>query len=158
MAATKGNQWWKLRSKHGRDKIFQTPEAMWDAAAEYFQWCDENPLIEIDFRGKDSDQVQLPRMRAYTMIGACHRMDVCEAYFNAFEARIKEKTDKTSKDFVAVITRIREVVRQQKFEGAAAGFLNPTIISRDLGLKDSQEISLSGSISTTTTYVLKRRK
>ena len=32
-----------LRSKHGRDKLFATPELLWDAACEYFQWCDENP-------------------------------------------------------------------------------------------------------------------
>ena len=27
MAAPKGNQFWMLRSKHGRDKLFATPEA-----------------------------------------------------------------------------------------------------------------------------------
>ena len=43
MAAPKGNQFWMLRSKHGRDKLFATPEALWEAACEYFQWCDENP-------------------------------------------------------------------------------------------------------------------
>lgn len=42
MAAPKGNQFWMLRSKHGRDKLFATPEALWEAACEYFQWCDEN--------------------------------------------------------------------------------------------------------------------
>ena len=29
MAAPKGNQFWMLRSKHGRDKLFATPEALW---------------------------------------------------------------------------------------------------------------------------------
>ena len=43
MAAPKGNKFWMLRSKHGRDKLFATPELLWDAACEYFQWCDENP-------------------------------------------------------------------------------------------------------------------
>ena len=38
MAAPKGNQFWMLRSKHGRDKLFATPEALWEAACEYFQW------------------------------------------------------------------------------------------------------------------------
>ena len=45
MAAPKGNQFWMLRSKHGRDKLFATPEALWEAACEYFQWCDENPCL-----------------------------------------------------------------------------------------------------------------
>jgi hypothetical protein len=157
MAATKGNRWWERRSKHGRDKIFKTPEAMWDAAAEYFAWADDHPLMEVDYRGKDIEQVELPKMRAYTIIGVCHMMGVNEKYFNDFEKGIEGKTDKISKGFSDVITRIREVIKQQKFEGAAAGFLNPTIIARDLGLKDKQEIQHSGSIETTQ-YQIKRRK
>jgi hypothetical protein len=38
--APKGNEFWKLRSKHGRDKLFATPELFWQAALEYFQWND----------------------------------------------------------------------------------------------------------------------
>lgn len=41
-----GNQFWKRRSKHGRDKLFKTPDVLWEAACEYFQWCDDNPLLE----------------------------------------------------------------------------------------------------------------
>ena len=43
MAAPLGNQFWKLRSKHGRDYLFATPEALWEAACEYFNWCDGHP-------------------------------------------------------------------------------------------------------------------
>ena len=54
MGAPTGNEFWKLRSKHGRDKLFQSPELLWDAAEEYFQWSVDNPLIEIDYKGKDA--------------------------------------------------------------------------------------------------------
>ena len=43
MAASKNNQFWKLRNKHGRDTLFSSPELLWSAACEYFDWCDENP-------------------------------------------------------------------------------------------------------------------
>ena len=46
MGAPKGNQFWKARAKHGRDKIFKTPDALWKAACEYFEWVDDNPLEE----------------------------------------------------------------------------------------------------------------
>ena len=36
MAASKNNQFWKLRSKHGRDTLFSSPELLWSAAYEYF--------------------------------------------------------------------------------------------------------------------------
>ena len=40
MGAPKNNQFWKLRSKHGRDKIFKTPKILWEAACDYFEWCE----------------------------------------------------------------------------------------------------------------------
>jgi len=54
MAAPKGNQFWKTRSSHGRNPIFPTPDALWDAACEYFQWVEDNPLWEdrlVTFQG-----------------------------------------------------------------------------------------------------------
>lgn len=140
MAAPVGNEFWKLRSRHGRHTIFATPEIMWEAACEYFQWCVDNPLIEVDFRGKDAYEVNLPRMRAFTLQGLCRWLGVNTKYFNEFESQIEKKSTDMDKDFSEVITRIRDTIFQQKFEGAAAGFLNANIISRDLGLADKKDI------------------
>lgn len=135
MAAPKGNQFWKLRSKHGRDKLFASPDLLWEAACEYFEWCEKNPLIEIDFKGKDADKVELPKMRVFTLQGLCLYMDCSTSYFRQFKSERSE-----NKDFVTVIEKIEETVYNQKFTGAAAGFLNANIISRDLGLLDRSEI------------------
>lgn len=144
MAAPKNNQFWKLRSKHGRDKIFGTPEVMWDAACEYFTWIEENPLIEIDFRGSNPPvKVEIPKMRAMTLEGLCSYLSVNRTYFNDFADSIKGKKDELSLGFSDVLTRIRETLYRQKFEGAAGGFLNPNIIARDLGLSDKQEIEVT---------------
>lgn len=142
MAAPKGNKFWQQRSKHGRDALFESAEKMWESACEYFEWCDENPLIEIDFKGKDADRVELPKMRAYTMQGLCLYLDCNTDYFRQFKLSELGK----SKDFSWVITRIEEVIYQQKFTGAAAGFLNPNIIARDLGLADKKEVENTGNI------------
>ena len=146
MAAPKGNQIWKLRSKHGRDKIFKTPEIMLEACYEYFQWCVDNPLIEtvpMKYKiSRDEENIsheQVPKMRAFTLEGLCIFLDVNTIYFNDFERLIKDKDDEMSKDFSKVITHIREIIRNQKFVGAAGGFLNPNIIARDLGLVDKKD-------------------
>lgn len=136
MGAPKGNQFWKLRAKHGRDTLFESPELLWDAATEYFEWCDNNPLIEIDFKGKDADRVELPKMRPYTLHGLCLYLDCSTSYFREF----KNSERKSKKDFMSVITRIEETIYNQKFTGAASGFLNPNIIARDLGLVDKKEV------------------
>ncbi len=83
--APKGNQFWKLRSKHGRDKLFATPELLWQAACEYFQWCEDNPIIEVDYKGKDAERGEIPRIRAYTIHGLCLYLDTNPSYFNEFE-------------------------------------------------------------------------
>lgn len=142
MAAPKGNKFWQLRSKHGRDKLFKTPDLMWQAACEYFEWCDNNPLMETVVHGKDSTIIQLPKMRPYTIHGLCSYLDCNTQYFKTFKAQLTEK----DKDFNTVITRIEEIIYRQKFEGASCGFLNPNIIARDLGLTDKQQIEHSGQI------------
>ena len=148
MAAPKGNQFWKLRSKHGRDKLFTTPELLWETACEYFEWIDENPLIQIDYRGKDADKVELPHTRPYTIQGLCLYLDCNTAYFRQFEASLKDKDDDISNNFSTIITRINETIYKQKFEGAACGFYNANIIARDLGLSDKKDLTSSDGTMT----------
>lgn len=136
MGAPKGNQFWKLRSKHGRDKLFATPELLWEAACEYFQWCDNNPWYKIDFRGKDNEEVKIPTERPYTLTGLCLYLNCNQAYFRNFKLQLP----KDEKDFNAIITRIEEVIETQQFEGAIVGAYNANIIARKLGLSDKAEI------------------
>lgn len=135
-----GNKFWEQRAKHGRNKLFAEPKLLWKAAVEYFTWCENNPLYEVDFRGKDAIEVKIPKMRAFTLSGLCLFLDVNIKYFYQFQNAIDGKIDDESRDFSNTITRIIETIYTQKFTGAAAGFLNPNIIARDLGLTDKQEI------------------
>lgn len=132
MAAPLGNQFWKLRSKHGRDKLFATPELLWEAACEYFQWADENPITKQDYVGKDGEEVQRKLGRPYTQSGMCVYLDCSEQMFREAKER---------KEFTEVCTRISQIIRTQKFEGASVGIFNHNIIARDLGLKDSSDIT-----------------
>jgi len=136
-----GNQFWRIRSKHGRDKLFATAKLLLDACCEYFQWCDENPFLEeIAFSTKDGiKKSTLNKMRPYTLQGLTSYLDCNTVYFNHFEEDLKGKEDETSKDFSKVITCVREIIYNQKFSGAASGFFNSNIIARDLGLADVQK-------------------
>lgn len=145
MGAPKGNEFWKQRAKHGRDKLFKTPQLLLEAATEYFQWCIDNPLMEsqlVKYRD-EYEMAEIPKMRPYTLSGLCIYLDCNQVYFNQFENGLKDKGKENwseeDKDFSKVVTRIREIIYTQKYEGAASGFLNPNIIARDLGLVDKQE-------------------
>lgn len=69
-------------------------------------------------------------MRAMTLSGLCLFLDIADNTFRLYRAR---------DDFKEVTEKIDQVIRWQKFTGAAAELLNPVIIARDLGLKDSHE-------------------
>ena len=135
-----GNKFWLQRSKHGRDKIFKTPEIMLEAAYDYFDFQSEQKWEKTDFRGKESKEVKIPVSSPFTLTGLCIYLGVNTVYFTQFEGTLKDKTDETSKEFSKVITHIREVIFTQKYEGAAVGAYNANIISRDLGLIDRQEL------------------
>ena len=141
MGAPKGNQFWKLRSKHGVDKLFKTPELMLEAASEYFNWVDENPFTEeiaFHHQGKIT-KTTVSKKRPYTIMALCSYLGCNSQYFSQFEAKLAGKEDKESKDFALIVSHIRETIYNQKFEGAAAGFFNSNIIARELGLSDKSE-------------------
>jgi hypothetical protein len=150
MGAPIGNEFWKLRSKHGRDTLFASPELMEEAIHEYFQWCINNPFKKAeaktvnigDYQSK-VEIAELPVMRPFTIQGLCGYIDCNTRYFSEFEANLIGKTDELSKGFSAVITRARDVIYRQKFEGAASGFFNANIIARDLGLKDESNVNVN---------------
>lgn len=141
-----GNQFWKLRAKHGREKIFSSPELLREAAYEYFDYIESNPLEQEEIvKYKDCYQmVNVTKKRVFQIGGLCIFLGINIQYFDDFEESLKGKDDSISKDFSLIITHIREVIRLQKFEGAASGFFNPTIIARDLGLKDKTDITTNG--------------
>lgn len=132
-----GNDFWKHHSKHGRDKIFTTPEILWEAACEYFEWVKENPLYEVIIQG--GKEFTLPKMRAMTEGGLCIFLAVESRTFRNY----CDKENESYKAFFPVTSQIKEIIRTQKFEGASAGFLNANIIARDLGLTDKQEVQIT---------------
>ncbi|EMH6405725.1 TPA: DNA-packaging protein [Providencia alcalifaciens] len=133
MAAPKGNRFWEARSSHGRDPKFKSPDDLWGACCEYFQWVEDNPLWEMKAFSYQGEVTQEPvaKMRAMTISGLCLFLDIADSTWQLYRAR---------EDFMVVTTRAEKVIYDQKFSGAAADLLNANIIARDLGLKDRQEV------------------
>nr|WP_304655018.1 DNA-packaging protein [Neorhizobium galegae] len=140
MAAPKGNKFWMARSSHGDKPMFASPDILWNASIEYFAWVEANPLWEMKAFASGGKVVtrQLPKMRAMTISGLCIFLDIARRTWDGYRAR---------EDFVPVVTRVEEIISAQKFEGAAADLLNANIIARDLGLRDKQDVDLSGKVT-----------
>lgn len=139
MAFKHGNQFWKKRTKHGREKLFESPEALWEACCEYFDEVENNPLQAaelVKFQGKYKT-AKIAKMRAMTIVGLCIFLDIDETTWRDW---------RNDDDFSPITTRVDAIIRTQKFEGAAAELLNPNIIARELGLSDKKDHSIRAGV------------
>lgn len=133
MAAPKGNQFWMLAKNAGRPLEY-TPEEFLNVAFEYFQWATENPWYKKEaIKGGDlaGKIVDVPIDRPFTIHGLCIFAGIVIQTFENYAKR---------EEFMEIVTRIRGIIYNQKFEGAAVGAYNSNIIARDLGLADKKEV------------------
>lgn len=139
MGFPEGNQFWKQRSKHGRDKIFSSPVILWDAACEYFEWCDAHPWLKHEaVKAGDhyGENVTSPVQRPYTLEALAIFLDIDVHTFENY------CSNESYRDFFTIANKIKSIIKNQKFEGATVGAFNANIIARDLGLTDKQEHSV----------------
>jgi hypothetical protein len=134
MSAPAGNQFWKQRATHGREKIWETPELLWESCMEYFEATDNRKWIKKDWVGKDAEEVERETETPYTWTGLYLFLDCVHSTWQEYEKR---------QDFTAITARVRHIIYTQKFEGAAVGAFNANIIARDLNLKDSTETDVN---------------
>jgi hypothetical protein len=132
MGAPTGNHFWKQRSKHGRDRIINDPNSLEESAIEYFQWCEDNPVQVTEVHGKDASLIVIPKRRVF-------QKDALALFCGVATWRTIDQLKEISKDFLQVITRIENIIKTQKFEGASIGQFNSNIIARDLGLVDNKQ-------------------
>lgn len=117
-------------SRMGPPIIAETPEQLWDMCKGYFEWVHENPLMEskvAQAKGLPT-LIEIPKMRAMTIQGMCLFLNIDESTWYDWR--------KNRDDLSKIISHAENIIRTQKFEGAAAEFLNANIIARDLGLVD----------------------
>lgn len=131
MAAPEGNQFWKLRSKHGRDKIWTDPEVLLKACLEYFEVTDKRKWLRTEFNGRDAIRCEVPTSAPFTLTGLFIFLDIVHDTWSDYRKR---------EGFSAICTRVEQIIYTQKFEGASVGAYNANIIARDLGLADKKDI------------------
>lgn len=133
MAAPKGNNFYLLRLKSGRDRKYESSDDLLLACYNYFEECDNNPWFKNE-AVKSGDNagkiIKVPTARPYTQSGMFIFIGIDRKTWSSY---------KNDEDFLPIITHIEEIIYTQKFEGAAVGAFNANIIARDLGLKDKTE-------------------
>ena len=138
MAAPTGNSFYLLRSKHGRNRKYESPDSLLEACYEYFTECETNPWYKNEaLKGGDlaGEIIKIPTARPFTQTGLNIYIGVTRQTWDSY---------KDNKDFLTVITHVEEIIYTHKFEGAAVGAFNANIIARDLGLKENTDVTTKG--------------
>ena len=146
MAAPKGNRFWKLRRKNGRDKLFASPDVLWDEACGYFDWVDKHSWHQeelVKYQGV-ATPADLKLKRPYTLCGLCFFLGCSESYFRVFKFKLREKESNggmTDEDygFSETIAAIEQVIRTQQIEGAMLGAFNSNIVRSQLDLTEKSD-------------------
>lgn len=81
----------------------------------------------------------ISKPRAVTIVGLCLHLGIHRHTWQNY---------RISEEFDLVCDEIEDRMKQYKFENAVAGLMNPTLIARDIGLVDKQEIDLSSKDGT----------
>ena len=131
----------------GRPKKF-TPESLWKYFVGYQEYCKENPKLKHDFVGKDADEVYRKIEIPLTWEG--FQIYIWNQGANGDLKDYLSNKNNAYDEFSPILARIRIIIYEDKFTGAAAGLFNHSIIARDLGLKDHQDVTSQGEKITTT--------
>lgn len=115
-----------------------TPEQVFELAIKYFEWAELNAIKAAEtssFQGRTyQDEIRKPRV--FTVNG-----------LRLFCGWSKCAVEKWRKEpgFSEVMEFIDTVITEQKFQLAANGVINASLIGKELGLDQSPQINVSAS-------------
>lgn len=129
-----GNQFWKRRSKHGRNTAF-TPDSLIDSFFKYMQSIEDNEIVL-----KEETITNQYSVITKTTTG---KRPMSKRGFNAFLGKgrqylqdlKKAKEAKGESEFVSTISYIENGIEAEQLEGVLSNIFNANLISRMLGLK-----------------------
>jgi hypothetical protein len=119
-----------------KNKLIETPEALYTLFNKYVTWVNNNPITIEDYVGKDANLVTRNKPRPLSVSGF-----QVYCYKNASDVHnYFENTEGRYDDYKGICRVIKREVRQNQIEGGMAGIFNPSITQRLNGLTDRQEI------------------
>jgi len=121
----------------GKPKYIETPEKLLEHFMNYVKWAKDNPRKKEDYVGKDAIRVYRELERPLTWVGF-----ECWLFDNGIIAELKDyeqNKDERYTNYAPIISRIKQAIETDQFEGATVGQYNHNIIARKLGLIEKSE-------------------
>ena len=122
---------------HGTKNI-ESPEDLLAYFKEYVKYEQEHPMHKVEYVGKDGRVENTPLETPVTFDGfECYLRDieVIKSHLGHYE----DKNNETYKDYLPIITHIRQFCYVHNFKGAAVNLFNANLIAKKLGLTEKIE-------------------
>ena len=138
MAAPEGNEYYKLCKNPGAPKKYDA-DKLRKKINEYFKHIDNTPIQKRKtetHRGEIKEIIEyLPK--PYTLTGLCNYLHITMHTLKSYES---------DDDLMQLIIHARQIIYQNKFEGAANNTFNSNLIALELGLKAKEEQTINNII------------
>lgn len=129
-----------MGTKKGRTKYIENPEKMWKLFEAYRKEVKSKPRLITEYHGKDGEEKIKPLEKPLTIDGFhvfCYdRVGSVHQYF--------ANQDNSYTEYLSIITRIREEIRDDQISGGMVGQYNSNLTARLNGLVDKKETEVKG--------------
>jgi hypothetical protein len=119
----------------GQPRKVKTPEELWLHFVSYRKSIEDNPRYKVDYVGKDGNRVHTPLRVPLTIEGF---KNYCYGVFGCVRQYLENQHDLYD-EYVDIVTRIKDEIRQDQIEGGMVGQYNSNITARLNGLADKTE-------------------
>jgi len=120
-----------------KQKYIETPEKLWELFTQFVEHEKENPMLKVEYVGKDGIQVDTKLQVPITFEGfECYLAD--QGVISDLGDYSNAKNESYA-SYRPIITRIRNNCFAQNFKGAAVGLFNANLIAKKLGLTEKTE-------------------
>ena len=142
---TPENSYWKSNAKIcmldfvSNPPKYGNPESLWEGVREYFLWCENWPRESLFVTASQGDVLKeaVPKARVPTKKGLCIWLGInIETWNRMFHL---------GPDYARIVEAAEYMIETEKYELAAAGLVNATMISHDLRLNRDGEGVNGGS-------------
>lgn len=130
----------------GRPRKIESPEKLLEYFNQYIEDTKSNPIIVVDYVGKDGIPVDRKKERPLTIDGfECWLFD--KKIINDLGDYLSNKDGRYS-DFSTICSHIKRKTRADQIDGGMAGIYNPSITQRLNNLTEKQEVQSNVDLTT----------
>lgn len=116
-----------------RQMNYKDPQELQEDLIDYIKDTKDNPRIKVEYVGRDGERVHTPLERPLTIEGFKNFV------YNKRGFAIHDymySDDDRYKPFSNIVTRAKEIIRQDQIEGGLLGAYNSNLTARINGLKE----------------------